>query len=75
MTNVLFDPVSTYSYVFMRFASKFDTIYDVLEAPINVSAHVGHSVIVTHVYCACAILFMGYQTWAYFVILDRLTLT
>ena len=75
MSNVLFDPVSSYSYVCMRFAFKINIICDVLEDPTNVSTHVGHSVIVTHVYCTWPIFFMGYQTWAYFVILDRLTLT
>ena len=49
ITDVLFDPGSTYSYVFVRFSSKFDMIYDVLDTPIHVSIPVGELVIVTHV--------------------------
>lgn len=38
-------------------------ICDVFDAPIHVSNPVGKSIIVTHVYRAYPILFMGYQTW------------
>ncbi|WMV14470.1 hypothetical protein MTR67_007855 [Solanum verrucosum] len=37
MTNVLFDSGSTYSYVSLRFASKFTMICDILDASIHVS--------------------------------------
>ncbi|WMV49778.1 hypothetical protein MTR67_043163 [Solanum verrucosum] len=70
MANMLFDPGSTYSYVSVHFASTFAMIYDILDSPIHVSTPVGTSVIVTHVYPAYPILFMGFQTWADLVILD-----
>ncbi|WMV18340.1 hypothetical protein MTR67_011725 [Solanum verrucosum] len=45
-------------------------ICDILDSPIHVSTPVGELVIVTHVYRACIILFMGFQTSANLVILD-----
>ena len=68
--NVLFDPGSTYSYASVSFASKSDMVCDVLDVPIHASTPVGESNIVTHVYRACLILFMSFQSWADLVILD-----
>lgn len=57
-------------YVSMRFALEFDMNHDIVDAPVNVSTLVGESAIITHVYRSCPILFIGFQTWAYLVILD-----
>ena len=62
MTNVLFDLGSTYSYVFVRFASNIEMLCDVIDTLIRVSIPIGESVLFTHVYRACHILFMGFQT-------------
>ncbi|WMV29196.1 hypothetical protein MTR67_022581 [Solanum verrucosum] len=72
MSNVLFDPDSTYSYVPMTFSLGLDLICDTLDAPIYVSTPVGELVLVTHVYRDCSMLFMGLQTWVDLVILDML---
>ncbi|WMV49908.1 hypothetical protein MTR67_043293 [Solanum verrucosum] len=63
MAIVLFDPISTYSYVSVQFALGFNVACNILDAPIHVSTLVGELVIVTHVYHPCPILFIGFQTW------------
>lgn len=45
-------------------------VYDLLDAPIHVSTHVGDSVSVDKVHYSCSIMFIGYQTQANLVILD-----
>ena len=50
MANELFDPSSNDSYVFLRFASEFEMLFDVFHAPIRASTLVGESIIFTHVY-------------------------
>ena len=64
MANVLFDLGSTYYYLSMIFSSKFYLVYDVIDSCIHVCTSLGESVIVTHVYRACPILFICYHTWA-----------
>ena len=48
----------------------FEMLYDILNDPIHVSTPFVESVIVTHVYRACPILFMGYHTLADLFALD-----
>lgn len=62
MTDVLFDQGSTYFYVSVRLASKFEMLCDVLDFPIPISTPVGESFIIIHVYRVCPILFIAYQT-------------
>ncbi len=69
---MLFDPVSTYLYISVRSVSKFDMNCDVLDSPIHVSSPIGESIIVIHVYRACLILFMDFQTYYDLVILDMI---
>lgn len=57
---MLFDPGYTYSCVYVQFALAFDMICGILNAFIHVSTQDGESVIVTHVYCVCPILLIGF---------------
>lgn len=57
---MLFDPGYTYSCVSVQFALAFDMICGILNALIHVSTQDGESVIVTHVYCVCPILLIGF---------------
>lgn len=61
MTNVLFDPGSTHSYVSMIYDLEFFMICYIIDAPIHVSTPLGKSIVVTNVYHACPILFNGFS--------------
>lgn len=54
----------------MSFVSKFDMIFYVLYSPIHVFTPIAELIIVTHVYRANPILFIGFQTRADFMSLD-----
>ena len=45
-------------------------IYDILDDHIHISTLVGESNIVTHVYRACLILFLGFHNWVNLVMLN-----
>ena len=59
---MLFDRGSTYFFVSMIFASEFAMTVIYLMPPILVSTPIGKYVIVTHVYRACPILFVDFQS-------------
>lgn len=67
---MLFDMESTYSYLSISFTFDLDMLCVILDVPIHISSPIGESVIVTHVYRVCPILFMEFQTQGDFVILD-----
>ena len=70
MDSVLFDPGSTFSYVFSSFATSLDLHCDFLDMPIRVSTPVGESVIVEKVYRSCLVTFVGSNTHVDLVILE-----
>lgn len=43
---------------------------DILDYAIYASTAVGMSVVLTHVYCSCSVLFMDFKTWVDFIIQD-----
>ncbi|PHT72694.1 hypothetical protein T459_23479 [Capsicum annuum] len=47
-----------------------DMVCDLLDFSIYVSTLISDSVIVDRIYRSCSVMFMGYQTWVDFVILD-----
>lgn len=73
MSSILFDMGSTYSYVSIQFAVGLYFVCNVLDCPTYVSTLVGDSVVVTHVYHFCLILFVWFQTWVGLIILDMFT--
>ena len=60
MASILFDPGSTYSYVSVQFVIGLNLVCDVLDCPVYVSTPVGESMVVTHVYRSCSVLFEGF---------------
>lgn len=50
MALVLFDPSSIFSYVLVIFDLGLNIVYDMIDAPVNISIFVGDSIIVTRVY-------------------------
>ncbi|XP_070002668.1 uncharacterized protein [Nicotiana sylvestris] len=67
---VLFDPVSTYSYVSSYFTTYLVVPRDSLSAPIYVSILVGDSIIVDRVFRYCVVIIGGLETRVDFLLLD-----
>ncbi|XP_070057418.1 uncharacterized protein LOC142167153 [Nicotiana tabacum] len=67
---VLFDPGSTYSYVFSLFSPYLDFSRESLGSLVYLSTPVGDSVIVYRVYPSCVMTFRGYETRADLMLLD-----
>ena len=70
MASVLFDPVSTFSYVSSSFANGLNLHCELLYMPIRVSTPVGEFVIVEKVYRSGQVTFVGSNTYVDFVILE-----
>ena len=70
--TVLFDPGSTYSYVFTYFAPSLDILCESLDLSIRVSTPVGDSVVVDWVYRLCTVTLMRYDTHADSKVLDMI---
>lgn len=70
MASVLFDPGSTFSYVFSSFAIGLNLHCELLDMPIRVSTPVGESVIVEKVYRSCLVNFEGSNTYVDLVIFE-----
>ena len=59
MASVLFDPGSTFSYVYSSFATGLNLPCEILDMSIRVSTPVGESVIVEKVYRSCLVTLWG----------------
>ena len=68
MASVLFDPGSTFSYVYSSFANGLNLHCELLDMPIRVSTPVGESVVVEKVYRSCLVNFVGSNTYVDLVI-------
>lgn len=53
MATVLFDPVSTYSYIFVKFSLGLEMVCGMLDLHMYASSLVGDHVMVTQVYRTC----------------------
>lgn len=62
--SILFDVRLTYFYLSARFLLGID----LLNSHVHVSTSIRDSMVVTHVYVVYSILFIGFLTWADFVI-------
>lgn len=62
MATILFDWGSTFSYVYSKFALDLDKVCDMLDSPVYVSTPTGDNMVVTQIFCACTMMFMGFQT-------------
>lgn len=45
-------------------------VCNMLDSPVYVSTLIEDYHVVTQLYCACSVMFMGFQTWVDLVILD-----
>lgn len=70
MASVLFYSGSTYSYISVKFYLGLDLICDILHALIYVSISIKKFAIVTYVYSACSVMFVGLSYLGRLVILD-----
>ncbi|XP_070056082.1 uncharacterized protein [Nicotiana tomentosiformis] len=70
--SVLFDPVSTYSYVSSLFAHFLDVPRESLGTHVYVSTPVGDFVVADRIYLSCVVTFCGYETRADLLLLDMI---
>ncbi|XP_070023112.1 uncharacterized protein [Nicotiana sylvestris] len=70
--SVLFDPGSTYSYVYSIFARFLVISPEPLVTPVHVSTPVGNSVVVDQIYRSCVLTFCGFKTRADLLLLDMI---
>ncbi|XP_070020596.1 uncharacterized protein [Nicotiana sylvestris] len=68
--SVLFDPGPTYSYVSSLFAHFLDIPHESLGNLVHVSIFMGNSVVVDQIYQSCVVIFFGFETREYLMLLD-----
>lgn len=69
MASILFVPRSTFSYVSMKFAFSWDIGCEYLDTPMYISTPIEVFVCTDKVYHVSSIMFMGFKTLAYLVVL------